>query len=91
MLDAIGAGATAKTSQEWSKLWKESEECKKVREQIKRLCEGRKKAEISKFIEDQREYAMPLSTQIMAVTKRSFTSYWRDPNYLLGKYNLLIS
>jgi ATP-binding cassette, subfamily G (WHITE), member 2, SNQ2 len=85
MLDAIGAGATAKTNQDWAKVWKESEECKKVTEEIKQICRDRKNAEMSAFMKDQREYAMPLGTQIMAVTKRTFTSYWRDPNYLLGK------
>ena len=29
---------------------------------------------------------MPWMTQVYLATKRSFTSYWRDPNYLLGKY-----
>jgi hypothetical protein len=86
MLDAIGAGATAKTSQDWSKKWKGSEECKKITDEVAEICNDRKNAEISRFVKDQREYAMPLSTQIVAVTKRSFTSYWRDPNYLLGKY-----
>lgn len=88
MLDAIGAGATAKTSQDWSKQWRESKECKKVTDEIAKICKDRNNAEVSRFMKDQREYAMPLSTQIMAVTKRSFTSYWRDPNYLLGKYHL---
>jgi ATP-binding cassette, subfamily G (WHITE), member 2, SNQ2 len=88
MLDAIGAGATAKSSRDWAKMWSESKECKAVSEEIKRVCNERKSAEESKLMKDQREYAMPLTTQIVAVTKRSFTSYWRDPNYLLGKYKL---
>jgi len=25
-------------------------------------------------------------SQIAALTVRTFTSYWRDPNYLLGKW-----
>jgi ATP-binding cassette subfamily G (WHITE) protein 2 (SNQ2) len=86
MLDAIGAGATAKTNQDWAKLWEDSDECKNVAKEIENICRDRKSAEISRFMKDQREYAMPLSTQIVAVTRRSFTSYWRDPNYLLGKY-----
>jgi len=85
MLDAIGAGAASKTSQDWAKLWKDGDECKKVTDEIAKICEERKNAEVSKFMKDQREYAMPMTTQIAAVTKRSFTSYWRDPNYLLGK------
>lgn len=89
MLDAIGAGATAKTKYDWGQLWAESEECKRISEEIKKISKERKSAEISRPMKDQREYAMPLSTQIFAVTKRSFTSYWRDPDYLLGKYYLL--
>lgn len=86
MLDAIGAGATAKTNNDWGQLWTESEECKLVTKEIENLCQQRKNAKVSKFMKDQREYAMPLTTQIVAVTRRSFTSYWRDPDYLLGKY-----
>jgi len=85
MLDAIGAGATAKTTRDWPKLWRESEECKLVNEEINKICTERRKADESQLMKDQREYAMPRTTQIIAVTKRSFTSYWRDPNYLLGK------
>ena len=85
MLDAIGAGAASKTSRDWAKLWKEGDECKKVTDEIAKICKERKNAEVSKFMKDQREYAMPMTTQMVAVTKRSFTSYWRDPNYLLGK------
>jgi len=85
MLDAIGAGATAKTNQDWAKLWRESEECKRLTEEIQKICNERRNVEESKFMKDQREYAMPLTTQIVAITKRTFTSYWRDPNYLLGK------
>jgi ATP-binding cassette, subfamily G (WHITE), member 2, SNQ2 len=90
MLDAIGAGATAKTNHDWGKSWADSDEHKQISEEIKQICNQRKNAEISKFMKDQREYAMPLSTQIIAVTKRAFTSYWRDPNYLLGKYDPFI-
>jgi len=86
MLDSIGAGATAKTKRDWGKVWADSEECKRVSEEIQKISTERKNAEISRFMRDQREYAMPTSTQIVAVTKRSFTSYWRDPDYLLGKY-----
>jgi ATP-binding cassette, subfamily G (WHITE), member 2, SNQ2 len=86
MLDAIGAGATAKTKQDWSQVWTKSDECKRVTEEVQKICKERKSGETSKFMKDQREYAMPLTTQILAVTKRSFTSYWRDPDYLLGKY-----
>jgi hypothetical protein len=86
MLDAIGAGATAKTNQDWSQVWAKSDNCKRVTEEVQKICKERKSGETSKFMKDQREYAMPLTTQIIAVTKRSFTSYWRDPDYLLGKY-----
>jgi ATP-binding cassette subfamily G (WHITE) protein 2 (SNQ2) len=90
MLDAIGAGATAKTKQDWAQVWLDSDECKQVTDEVQKICKERKSAEISKFMKDQREYAMPLTTQILAVTKRSFTSYWRDPDYLLGKYVCLM-
>lgn len=86
MLDAIGAGATAQTDRDWAQVWIQSEEYRKISEEIETICRERQTVEIrSSTLTDQNEYAMPLISQITAVTKRTFTSYWRDPNYLLGK------
>lgn len=54
------------------------------------MIEKRKNIEHSKNVRDDREFAMPLSTQTMAVTKRAFTSFWRTPNYFMGIFFLHI-
>ena len=86
MLDAIGAGATTKRKGVWAQIWVESEEYREVTLEIETICTERRTAEIMDLSMDEKEYAMPLITQITMVTRRAFTSYWRDPNYLLGKY-----
>lgn len=91
MLEAIGAATAAKVEGSekklnWARIWQQSHECKKVTKEIAQICRERRATEAPDILKDCREYAMPLSTQIIAVTKRTFTAYWRDPNYLLGKY-----
>jgi len=80
MLEAIGAGATAKTKRNWAEIWIQSNERKALQEEIRAIS-----AKSSTILAGDREYAMPLFSQITALTVRTFTSYWRDPNYLLGK------
>ena len=85
MLDAIGAGATAKQKGDWAQIWLQSDEYKRVTEEIKSICTERIPAE-NAILLDEDEYSMPWTFQVAMVTKRTCTSYWRDPNYLLGKY-----
>jgi ATP-binding cassette, subfamily G (WHITE), member 2, PDR len=86
MLDAIGAGAASRSTQDWNQLWLQSAEFRQLTSEISTICEAKRQVPESELMKDQREYAMSMWTQIVAVTKRTFTSYWRDPNYLLGKY-----
>ncbi len=39
---------------------------------------------------DQAEFAIPLSAQVIAVSKRCFVAYWRTPDYIIGKFALHI-
>jgi hypothetical protein len=86
MLNAIGAGATTRQQRhDWAQIWTESEENKAITKEIERICNERKQAKTSEFLLDDNEYSTHWTTQVATVTKRTFTSYWRDPNYLLGK------
>ena len=85
MLEAIGAGATTLQKGVWAEIWAQSDEYKRVTEEIETLCRVRKSAPSVDILMDENEYAMPLISQLRMVIKRTFTSYWRDPNYLLGK------
>ncbi|CCG82129.1 putative ABC transporter [Taphrina deformans PYCC 5710] len=93
ILDVVGAGGgigAAKAKQDWPKIWNESEESKKVHKEIQRIRDERGGTQ-NKFERDTREFAMPMSAQIMAVTKRIFIAYWRTPQYAMGKLMLHIT
>lgn len=90
MLDVIGAGNPDYKGQDWGDTWASSKQYEAQSREINELNEKRRNVEHSKNIQDDREYAMPLATQINAVVKRAFVSYWRKPNYIMGKLILHI-
>ncbi|KAI1210634.1 ABC-2 type transporter [Annulohypoxylon truncatum] len=90
MLEAIGAGNPDYKGQDWGDVWLNSKNYQEQSKEIEQMIEKRRHVEHSKNIQDDREYAMDLWTQTVAVTKRSFVSYWRSPNYIMGKVILHI-
>lgn len=71
---------------DWVETWNASvwrqQQASSIRE-IKRRARNEDKPVDRPY--DDHEFAMPLSTQILAVTKRRFTAYWRMPQYVYGK------
>ncbi|KZL65293.1 ABC-2 type transporter [Colletotrichum tofieldiae] len=90
MLEAIGAGDPNYKGKDWGDVWAQSEHKKARSREIDEMLSKRRDVEPSKSLKDDREYAMPLTTQTMAVVKRSFIAYWRTPNYIVGKFMLHI-
>lgn len=90
MLEAIGAGNPDYKGQDWGEVWASSPEHAQRSEEIQSMISDRRSASSTRATDDDREYAMPLSTQIYSVVKRSFTSYWRTPEYVVGKMFLHI-
>ena len=90
MLEAIGAGNPDYKGKDWADEWSNSKEHQDRSNEIEQMINDRNHAELSDSLKDDREYAMPLSTQTMAVVKRSFVAYWRTPEYLIGKFMLHI-
>ncbi|TQN72395.1 Brefeldin A resistance protein [Colletotrichum shisoi] len=90
MLEAIGAGDPNYEGKDWGDVWAQSEHKKTRSREIDDMLSNRRDVEPSKSLKDDREYAMPLTTQTMAVVKRSFIAYWRTPNYIVGKFMLHI-
>lgn len=90
MLEVIGAGNPDYKGQDWGDVWLKSNNYEEQSKEIATMNEKRRNVEHSKNVQDDREYAMPLTTQTMAVVKRSFISYWRTPNYIMGKLILHI-
>ncbi|THC99137.1 hypothetical protein EYZ11_001388 [Aspergillus tanneri] len=90
MLEVIGGGNPDYKGQDWAEVWARSPQAKARSEEIDQLIESRRGKEESESKDDTREYAMPIWAQILAVTKRSFTAYWRTPEYSTGKFVLHI-
>ncbi|KAJ0419394.1 ABC-2 type transporter-domain-containing protein [Aspergillus carlsbadensis] len=90
MLEVIGAGNPEYKGQDWADVWSESQECKALSDEINNIIESRRGGEQERDKDDGREYAMPIWTQIVVVTKRSFIAYWRTPEYTIGKFALHI-
>ncbi|KAI9673041.1 MAG: hypothetical protein M1817_003205 [Caeruleum heppii] len=90
MLEAIGAGNPDYKGQDWGEVWEAAPERAERGHEIQGMIESRRQANTGSKTDDEREYAMPMSTQIIAVVKRSFISYWRTPDYIIGKFMLHI-
>ncbi|KAI4740950.1 ABC drug exporter AtrF [Aureobasidium sp. EXF-12298] len=90
MLEAIGAGNPDYNGPDFGDLWEKSDEKKKQQEEIQSMIQDRRKASNGAKTDDDREYAMPLGTQIVTVVRRSFVAYWRSPQYVVGKFMLHI-
>ena len=90
MLEAIGAGDPTYKGKDWGDVWASSPEYEERNKEIQSMISTRRDAPLSGSLKDDREYAMPLGTQISAVVHRSFVNYWRDPDYMIGKFMLHI-
>ncbi|KAI9673326.1 MAG: hypothetical protein M1829_004092 [Trizodia sp. TS-e1964] len=88
MLDAIGAGDPGYSGQDWGNVWEASPEFQQRSREIEQMIEERRQVSSQSKLDDDREFAMPLITQIRAVVQRSFIAYWRSPNYGIGKLAL---
>jgi ABC-type multidrug transport system permease subunit/ABC-type multidrug transport system ATPase subunit len=88
MLEVIGAGDPNYQGKDWGDVWAQSKQHDERAHEIAQMIEERKKVEPSQSLKDNREYAAPLSVQTRAVVERSFVSFWRSPNYIVGKFML---
>lgn len=88
MLEIIGAGASGKSTKDWSLVWNESQQAKDVQAEINRIHDER--ASVAGTAEDSQhgEYAMPFGSQLWHVTHRSFQGFWREPSYVWAKIML---
>ncbi|WEW57603.1 GTPase-activating protein [Emydomyces testavorans] len=86
ILDIVGAGPTGKSEQDWPSIWNNSEEARRVQEDIDRICARKEKDGPSQELTETRhEFAMPFTSQVYHVTVRVFQQYWRTPSYVWGK------
>ena len=90
MLECIGAGDPNYNGKDWGDVWASSPEHEERGQEIQQMIADRRHASVSAGTDDNREFAMPIGTQVSAVVKRSFVSYWRTPDYMIGKFILHI-
>ncbi|GAA5983374.1 hypothetical protein JCM10908_000258 [Rhodotorula pacifica] len=90
ILDVIGAGATAKTDKDWHQLWTESEEAKKVHNEIEKFHEEKRNetSQADQSPDSGLSYAAPLWQQYKVVQSRAFSNYNRDVTYVGSKIGL---
>ncbi|TDL30143.1 hypothetical protein BD410DRAFT_780681 [Rickenella mellea] len=90
MLDVIGAGATATSVIDWHDTWLKSNEAGQVQEQINAIhAEGNRRPAVQASLHS--EFASPWFYQFSTLTRRAFSSYWRNPTYLFAKLVLNIA
>jgi len=89
MLDVIGAGATAKSAQDWYDIWRCSPESNDVQKAIDGIhSEGRSRPAVERTLHT--EFATSWLNQIIQLFKRDSLNHWRDPTYLMAKLILNI-
>ncbi|KAF2239644.1 ABC drug exporter AtrF [Viridothelium virens] len=91
MLEAIGAGNPDYRGPDWGDIWENSQERQARLQEIRSMIQQRRNASAVGQIKDDQEFAMPLSTQTWTVIQRTFISYWRTPDYIVGKFMLHIT
>lgn len=89
MLEVIGAGNPDYKGQDWGDVWANSPQAKERSDEINQIIQTRRDKQDTGRKDDNREYAMPIWVQIVAVTKRSFVAYWRSPEYNAVSYQPL--
>lgn len=68
----------------WPAIWETSKEAREMLEEIENVIITRRQVPNSRELRTQ-EFAMPLSVQIQAVTKRVWLHYYRDASYGYSK------
>ncbi|KAF7316625.1 Brefeldin A resistance protein [Mycena chlorophos] len=90
MLDVIGAGATAASTQDWDAIWRKSSESSEVRQELERIHAGGK-ARGAVAAEFNAEFATPWRQQAASLLRRDIRFRWRNPTYLMAKLLLNIA
>ncbi|KAF3925429.1 hypothetical protein ABW21_db0200403 [Orbilia brochopaga] len=84
MLEAIGGGNPNYKGKDFGDVWAASSEHDDRMKEIEAAISERR-FQTPAHITDDREFAMPITTQLWAMLNRTFRNYWRDTDYVLGK------
>lgn len=87
ILDVIGAGATATSTQNWHEIWKTSKNALQLQQELDTInAEGRGRPPVEATLHS--EFATPWLYQTTQLLKRDADAHWRNPTYLIAKLTL---
>ncbi|KAE8148001.1 ABC-2 type transporter-domain-containing protein [Aspergillus avenaceus] len=81
---AAKAGKKDGKSIDWNEEWRNSEQNRRILDEIQKIREERSKIPLAEEGVEY-EFAAPTWTQVVLLTERLFRQYWRDPSYYYGK------
>jgi ATP-binding cassette subfamily G (WHITE) protein 2 (PDR) len=93
MLHVIGAAPGSVSKYDYAEIWNNSAERQEVRNEIERMKKEYGASDDNTHDSSEShgsEFAMPLITQYILVTKRVMEQYWRTPTYIWSKLGLAI-
>ena len=76
MFELVGAGASGKAAQDWSSIWRDSQQAKEVQSELDRMIKDSPQTHAGKDDGKVTEFAMPLGAQLYYVLERIFQQYW---------------
>jgi ATP-binding cassette subfamily G (WHITE) protein 2 (SNQ2) len=89
MLEVIGAGATATSSQDWHETWKHTDEARYVAREMEGILRpSYAPAAVQELVTT--EFATSWFTQFKELTVRDLRAHWRNPEYMMAKIMLNI-
>lgn len=87
MIDVV-SGSKSK-GRNWSDVWNKSDQHTAVTKEVANLAADAANRPPS-YKEDGLEYATTMATQMKLVIARAHKSYWRSPEYIMGRFALII-
>jgi hypothetical protein len=83
MLDAIGAGTQKQLGgdKDWADRWADSDECEQIKREIQEINREALKHEEEHDPEADKEYSTGFMRQLMIVSERTLTAFYRNPDY----------
>ncbi|VEU23683.1 DEKNAAC104927 [Brettanomyces naardenensis] len=93
ILEVIGAGATAVVNEDWHSIWLRSEEFSKVSTEVQNLITSTSQNEhhsAEELDELKTKFATGYSYQLRQVLGRTWTQFYRDLDYIMAKFMLMV-
>ncbi|KAG1470474.1 hypothetical protein G6F56_002667 [Rhizopus delemar] len=83
ILEVVGAGTSGKAKQDWADIWKHSQEAKELDQELEEIDRSSQQTPTRTSL----SYANSFWYQLYMVYKRMAISYWRDPQYNIGRFS----